>query len=114
DRTRAAGRDPGTGPRRHRRGSQQAALAVSASRGEKAAQAAEGSPESKRSTWRTLSDWVVCLAIGAGVTWAMSAALVWGGLSMMLVAFALPMAATWILLPPARTHLWWRWLAVLF
>lgn len=58
--------------------------------------------------------WIGCLLVGAVTTWAMTAALMWGGLSYMLVAFALPIAATWCLLPPARTYRWWRWLAVLF
>ncbi len=67
-----------------------------------------------RNPFAVLAGWAACVGVGGLVTWAMTFALMQGGLALMLAVFLLPAVVTWFLVPPARTYRWWRWLAVLF
>lgn len=68
----------------------------------------------KRFTENRILTWVMFLVIGALVTYLMTAAYRWGGLSYAMVAYLSPIAVTWFILPAARTHKLWRWIIVLF
>lgn len=68
----------------------------------------------KRFTESWLLSWIFFLVIGAAVTYLMTTAYRWGGLSFAAIAFLIPAAVTWFVLPEGRTHRWWRWLVVAF